>query len=205
MLYWLGGGSCGGKSSVADWLGANWGWHIYHVDEWYENHKARATAVSHPTIYQLSRLWGDDLWLRPVAEQVRTGLDFAREEFALLREDIAAQNASLSQSDVLLVEGFPVIPDLVAPYLLQPHHAFWLMPDPALQRARYAQRPWVKNVLSATSDPQRAFDYWMARDAGLAQAVEQQVLDMALNWLRVDGSLSVADTAVLVGHTLQGR
>lgn len=198
MIYWLGGGSCGGKSTIADKLGAELGWEVYHVDAWYEEHKARVTAVAQPTIYRLSRLSGDDLWMRPVAEQVRTALAFATEAFEFIAEDVLNTNHERD----LLVEGFPLLPHLVTPHLSQPNHAFWLIPQPDFQRTQYAQRPWIHDVLIGTSAPDRAFANWMARDAGLAQALQKQVEQLGLNWLLVDGSLSIADTAVFVAKAL---
>ncbi|MCA9981943.1 MAG: hypothetical protein KDD89_13965 [Anaerolineales bacterium] len=57
-------------------------------------------------------------------------------------------------------------------------------------------------MLVGTSAPDRAFANWMARDAGLAQALQKQVEQLGLNWLLVDGSLSIADTAVFVAKAL---
>jgi len=51
-------------------------------------------------------------------------------------------------------------------------------------------------------DPDRAFERWMARDDLLAERRAEQAAALGLNVLTVDGSLSIAETAGVAGHSL---
>ncbi len=195
-IYWIGGSPCAGKTSVATILGARFGWSVYHCDDWFERHRLRATVEVQPTFHALSRLSGDALWLRPVADQIESEIPFCAEEFALVLEDLRDLVPATSQP--LLFEGTAALPHLLHPLLAHPSRAVWLIPTVAFQRQHYRQRPWVQGVLASTSDPAVAFDNWMARDAGFARWLEAQATQYHLPWFSVDGSISLDAMADLV-------
>lgn len=155
-----------------------------------------------PTFAHISRLQGDALWLRPIPEQITTEIRFCADEFTLVLEDL--QKIMVQEKRPLLFEGTPALPQLLKPLLPTLHHAFWLIPTEAFQRDYYARRPWIHSVLATTSDPQRAFEHWMARDAGFARWLETQLQIHQLPWLSVDGATSIDETVEQVARHFGG-
>jgi hypothetical protein len=200
-VYWLSGSPCAGKTTLAKRLATRFGWRIYHCDDWFADHRERACPDKQPTFHRVSRLRGDALWLRPVAEQIATEIRFAGEEFTLVRQDI--EHILAEDKRPLLFDGAAALPHLLQPWLPHPSHAFWLIPSEPFQRRYYAKRPWIKDILAATSDPAQAFDNWMNRDAGFARWLETQVTTYNMPWLKVDGSLTLEATAEHVARHFQ--
>lgn len=200
-VFWLGGSPCAGKTTVSQAIAAHFGWRLYHCDDWFGDHRQRACPEKQPTFHAISRLRGDDLWLRPVAEQIATEIAFVGEALALALEDLAQMLAADSRP--ILFEGAPALPHLLQPLLPHPQQAVWLIPTESFQRRHYAKRPWVPGQLATTSDPELAFDNWMRRDAGFARWLEAQVTNHDMRWIRVDGSLSIAETVAWVMEQYQ--
>ncbi len=195
-IFWLAGSPCAGKTTLSQIIADHFKWTIYHCDEWFDRHRQRSTPEYQPTLYHVSRLQGDDLWLRPVAKQIRTEIDFCVEEFDFVLHDLAELQ---KQSDTpILFEGTPAVPHVLKPLLPGHYHALWLVPTEHFQRHYYAQRPWIHGYLNQTSAPERAFDNWMARDAGFARWLEHEVAAHHLAWINVDGSLTIEQTAALI-------
>lgn len=199
IVSWLGGSPCVGKTTLANRLAKRLDWRVYHEDEHNKDHAARATLEHQPVLYRLSRLRGDALWLRPAEEQIRAEIEYSRQTFDLVLEDVTRLAAESDQP--LIVEGCSTHPNLIASLLPDKRHAFWLIPTEAFQLQHYSQRPWVKRVLDTTSDPGRAWSNWMARDAAFACWLAQDVQRHAMPWRLVDGSLTLDDMeALLVSH-----
>ena len=49
-----------------------------------------------------------------------------------------------------------------------------MIPTESFQRQHYSQREWRHDVLRKTSDPERAWENWMARDAYFGREVARQ-------------------------------
>lgn len=198
-VYWLGGSPCAGKTTVAQAIAHRLGWDVYHCDEHYSTHLKQATPEAHPIFYQLSHLQGDALWLRPVAEQIRTEIAYCAEQFTFALADL--QKRLDTQQRPLLFEGVPALPHLLTPLLPTPNHAFYLIPTEPFQRHHYAQREWVKGVVATASNPNQAFDNWMARDAGFARWLQAEITHHQLPWLSVNGTRTINDTVnYIINH-----
>ncbi|MCC6617376.1 MAG: hypothetical protein IT320_28135 [Anaerolineae bacterium] len=194
-VYWLGGSPCSGKSSIAHRLARDYGLSLYLCDDVMGRHIAQATAEREPTMARLQGMTPDEIWLEPVEDQVRRVQRFYREEFSMILADIA------SLPRPLLVEGAAAMPELIVPLLNDVAEAIWLVPTPEFQRRHYSRRPWVEEIIGATSDPAQAWENWMARDAAFADRMAAQAATMQLTCLRVDGQHDLdAMTAQVARH-----
>ena len=197
-IYWLGGSPCAGKSSIAHQLVEQFDLHLYHCDTEFERQQAQVTAESAPTIHQLHRLSCDELWLRPVAEQLRTEIVYQEEQFQLILADLR----QLPARQKILVEGSALMPTAVFPHLSRPAQAIWLVPTAAFQRHHYAQRPWIHGVLQDCTQPAQAFENWMQRDIAYANWIRQETAVRQLNCLVVDGRHSIEENCCRVAQAL---
>lgn len=190
----MGGSPCSGKSSIADALARQYGWRIYRCDDAFPQHMAISSPAGQPVLSSLRGMADDALWLRPVAEQLRTELEAYREEFAMIMQDLAC----LDRDRPILAEGAALLPECVTPLLDDPRQAVWVVPTAAFQREHYARRPWVNDVVKNCTDPRQAFDNWMERDIHFAHAVHAQAQERGLRVLVVDGGQTLAQNTALV-------
>jgi hypothetical protein len=201
--YWLSGSPCGGKTTVSDALAARFDWNVYHLDEHWESHKARAHPEQHPIFFEISRLTGESLWLRPLEEQIEREPKFVEDMYPLIIEDIEA--FVTKDARPLLVDA-SVVPRNIATLIPSKKHIFYLIPTEAFQREMYAKRASIAPTLAKTSNPKLAWSNWMARDVAYARWLESQVREQGFSMILVDGSLSLEETAEIVGeHFLKGR
>src|SRR5512133_3459868 len=193
-VYWLGGSPCAGKSSIADTLSQRYGMQLYRCDEAFYRHLNQITPDEQPVFYQVMHLSSEDLWMRPVAQQVEETIEIYREEFPLILADLLA----LPLDRPILAEGAALMPDLVAALLADPRRGMWVVPSPEFQRHHYKQRDWWWDVVRECSDPRQAFEHWRQRDSQFALQVAELAQVRGFGLLRVDGQTSLAENAALV-------
>jgi hypothetical protein len=194
-VRWLGGSACAGKSSAARVLAAAHGLTVYSCDEQFETHRRRASRERHPAFCRLMDLPVEELWAPPVEDRVRDLLAFYEDEFSLVLEDLRELNGPV------IAEGVGLLPARVAAVLADPRHACWLIATPAFRRRHYPRRTALAELLGRCSDPQAAFETWMARDDGIARRLEAEAAAHAFPVLRVNAAVSEAETiAPLARH-----
>jgi hypothetical protein len=191
-IYWLGGSPCAGKSSVADRLAERHNLTIYRCDDGYWRHVQACNPKDHPTLHAITQMTWDEIWMRPVAVQVDAELNAYREEFSMILDDLRG----LQQDRPVLVEGCALLPELVN-LLAPPWRALWFVPTPAFQRHHYSQRGFVQEILSQCSDPQTAWDNWMARDEQFGRTVAAAAAQRGFSVEWVDGTSSLDTLALL--------
>jgi 2-phosphoglycerate kinase len=197
-VLWLGGSPCSGKSSIATILGQSYGLQVYSCDDAYVDHLKRATPSKHPVMSRAAGKTWDEVWMHPVEYLVNRELAFYREEFEMVVEDLLA----LPDSPPILAEGAALLPDCVSVLLNNLYQAIWVVPTEEFQRAQYARRDWVKDILNQCRYPQQAWENWMGRDAEFARAVAVSAKERGLSVLDVDVSSSLAENAEIVSRHL---
>ncbi|CAN5616469.1 hypothetical protein BH09CHL1_BH09CHL1_11220 [soil metagenome] len=189
MFYWIGGSPCSGKSTIANSLAEKYGMTVYRCDDAYYEHAKLITPENQPIFTKLTTGTADEIWLRPVDEQVREELGVYREEFPFILKDLEA----FSQSETVLLEGAALLPELLAAHGIEQRRCIWIVPTEEFQNEHYAQRDWRHGVLAECSDPEQGWQNWMARDAGFAAAVAQSANSLGFRVIIVDGKTSIAD------------
>jgi hypothetical protein len=209
-VYWIGGSPCSGKSSIVDLLAASTGsatastgtstklsHHaaaVYHCDDHFDKHLKLTTPEEQPAFYRLRDMSWDDLWMRPVAEQVAHELAIYREQFPMILADLL----KLPTDEPILVEGAALLPELVVDVMAQPNQAFYLVPTSEFQYRTYEKRPWIGGILDQCSNPEQAFRNWMERDVGFGRYVAETAVSLNLPVIHVDGTHTIAENAAQV-------
>jgi hypothetical protein len=101
------------------------------------------------------------------------------------------------------VEGFRLLPRLVAPLLSAPDHAVWLIPTPQVRRAAFVARGSLWDIAGRTGDPTRALANLLARGELFTQQIAAEAAAMQLNLIDVDSELSADQVADQVADRLQ--
>jgi hypothetical protein len=190
-VYWLGGSPCSGKSTAADILAARFGMIFYRCDDRYHDHIEIISPQEQPVFHRLAQAMPDEIWLRPVEQQIAEEITLYEEEFPLILDDLFA----LPADRPVIAEGAALMPALLVPLGLRRERMAWMIPTETFQRIHYGRRVWRHDVLRECSDPTGAWENWMSRDAGFAREVARQAKDLGQCLLVTDGTHSIDDTA----------
>lgn len=189
-VYWLGGGSGAGKSTIARRLANEHGLQLYATDDVMQDHGSRTTPEDAPRLTGFIAMDMDERWLNRSPEtMLETFHWFRGEGFDLIVEDL------LGLRDVpVIAEGFRLLPHLVEP-LAAPGHAVWLLPSPAFRRAAFESRGALWSIAGKTTDPEKALSNLLERDRMFTDRLRQETTRLGLPAIEVDAAVTEGDLA----------
>jgi 2-phosphoglycerate kinase len=187
-VYWIGGGSGAGKSTIARRLAERQGWRVYSTDDVMGDHARRATRDQAPLLHEFMAMDMDERWVKRSPEtMLETFHWFRGEGFGLIVEDLLR----MSRERCVVVEGFRLLPHLVQPLLTEPGHAVWLLPTPEFRQAAFTSRATPGGSFTGrTSDPERADRNIAARDHMFTERLREETARLRLPTVTVDLTLS---------------
>ncbi|MEV0611045.1 hypothetical protein AB0I61_32290 [Polymorphospora rubra] len=201
-VYWIGGGSGAGKSTVARRVADRHGLHLYATDDVMSDHAGRSTAQECPYLHEFMAMDMDERWVRRSPEvMLETFHWFRGEGFARIVDDLLR----LPTEPGILVEGFRLLPYLVRPLLATPAHAVWLLPSPAFRRAAFADRGSLWTIAGRTSDPERALRNLLERDRLFTQRLRAETGILGLPAVEVDSATTEDKLTERVTRALELR
>lgn len=198
-IYWIGGSPCSGKSTIAELIADKYDFTYYKCDDAYHNHMKRCRSELHPIMTKLKGLSINDIFSRPVEQQVDETIKFYREEIRLILEDLR----SGSSSKPILVEGAALLPENVSPLLYTKDHGVWIIPTAKFQIEQYSKREWIQSILEECGDPKQSFENWMNRDIEFAQFIKNDAQSRGLKVIVVDGRNTIEENFAIVEEHLK--
>ena len=189
-VYWLGGGSGAGKSTVARRLATTYGLQLYSTDDAMADHGRRCEPEACPFLTAFKEMDMDERWLNRSPELMLETFHWYRgEAFGLIVEDLLA----LPADQGVIVEGFRLLPRLVKPLLKSNGQAAWLIPTPEFRLAAFTTRGTLMDIAGKTSAPSRALENLLRRDDMFTSRLEREVKDEGLPIINVGSVMSVDD------------
>jgi hypothetical protein len=192
-VRWIGGGSGAGKSTVARRIAARHGLRVYSTDDAMADHARRASREECPLLHAFMAMDMDERWVRrsPRA-MLETFPWFRGEGFEMIVEDLL----DLPREPGVIVEGFRLLPRLVAPLLPAERHAVWLLPTPGFRESVFARRGVSSSgFLARTTDPERALRNLLERDRQFTDALRDETARLHLAAVEVDGATTEEEVA----------
>ena len=190
-VFWIGGGSGAGKSTVARRIAAQHGLQVYPTDDVMADHARRRTPENSPLLHRFMAMEMDERWLnRSPKTLLETFHWFQGEGFELIIEDLLC----LPREPGVIAEGFRLLPRLVEPLLSARVHAVWLLPTPAFREAVIESRggsTW--GFLARTSDPERALRNLLERDRMFTESLREETARLKVPAIEVDATMSEDD------------
>ncbi|HEX6626282.1 MAG TPA: hypothetical protein VF064_21375 [Pyrinomonadaceae bacterium] len=192
-VYWIGGGSGAGKSTVARRIAARHSLRVYATDDVMADHASRSTSEDSPLLHRFMAMGMDERWVnRPPDTMLDTFHWFRGEGFDLIVEDLL----SLPRETGVIAEGFRLLPRLVAPLLSAPARAVWLLPTPTIRQAVVESRGGAASgFLARTTDPERALRNLLERDRMFTDKLREEAARLGLSVIDVDGAMTEDDLA----------
>ncbi|MFE5174956.1 hypothetical protein [Streptomyces sp. NPDC056634] len=190
-VYWIGGGSGAGKSTIARRLADRYGWRLYATDDVMQDHAARTTPEEAPFLHEFIAMDMDERWVdRPPGIMLETFHWFRGEGFGLIVEDLLR----LPQEPCVIVEGFRLLPRLVKPLLAAPEHAVWLLPTPDFRQSAIQTRSIPgEGFVWKTSDPAKAGRNVAERDRMFTRRLQGETERLRLRAIQVDATMTEDD------------
>jgi hypothetical protein len=182
-VYWIGGGSGAGKSTIARRIADQHGLHRYATDDAMAGHDARSAPQDAPLLREFKAMDMDERWAsRSPAAMLETFHWFQGELFGLIVDDLLR----FPGQPGVVAEGFRLLPRLVAPLLAEPHHAVWLLPTPGFRRAAFASRGSLWKIAGKTTDPERALHNLLERDQMFTDVLREEAKLLGLPAIEAD-------------------
>lgn len=192
-VYWLGGGSGAGKSTVARRIAAHHDLHLYSTDDVMADHAQRSSPKDSPLLHEFIAMDLDDRWVnRSPQVMFETFHWFQGEGFNLIVEDLL----QLPRDRKTIVEGFRLLPHLVEPLITSRSHAVWLLPTPEFRETVIKSRggsSW--SFLAKTTNPERALNNLLERDRMFTNQLREETTRLELPTIEVRTSTTEDDLA----------
>ena len=189
-VYWLGGGSGAGKSTIARRIAEQHNLHVYATDDVMADHARRSTPEDSPLLHRFMAMDMDERWVnRPPKTMFETFPWFQGEGFDMIIEDLLC----LPREPAIIAEGFRLLPRLVKPLLSVPAHGVWLLPTPAFRRTVIESRGW--GFLARTNDPERALRNLLERDRMFTDILHEETARLELLAVEVDATMTEDELA----------
>jgi 2-phosphoglycerate kinase len=193
-VYWIGGGSGAGKSTVARRIAGQYGLRHYATDDVMTDHARRTTAADSPFLTEFAGLSMDERWLNRSPETMLDTFHWFRGEgFRLIVEDLLRLTGGPGPG--VVAEGFRLLPRLVRPLLARPDHAVWLLPTPGFRRAAFEGRGSLWAIAGRTSDPATALRNLLERDRMFTDRLGEEAARLGLRVIDVDTTMTEDDLA----------
>jgi len=200
-VYWIGGGSGAGKSTIARRVATQHGLHLYSTDDAMADHARRSSPEDCPLLHRFMLMDMDERWVtRSPKTMLETFHWFQGEGFNLIIEDLLR----LRREPGIIVEGFRLLPRLVQPLLSVPAHAVWLLPTPAFRETVVDRRggsAW--GFLARTSDPEKALRNLLERDRMFTDILRDETARLGLSAIKVDTMTTEDDLSTRVTEVFE--
>lgn len=189
-VYWIGGGSGAGKSTIARRLAGRHGLRPYATDDVMTDHARRTTPADSPFLSEFAAMDMDQRWVnRSPDTMLETFHWFRGECFDLIVDDLLR----LPARTPVIAEGFRLLPHLVKPLLAVPAQALWLLPTPDFRRAAFESRGSLWEIARKTSDPDRALHNLLDRDRMFTRRLHGEARHLGMHLIEVDTTMSQDD------------
>jgi hypothetical protein len=197
-VYWIGGGSGAGKSTIARRIAERQSLRLYATDDVMSDHAARSTAGDSPFLFEFMAMDMDERWMSRSPEvMLETFHWFRGEGFGLIVEDLLTMPADHG----VVAEGFRLLPRLVEPLLAERGHAVWLIPTEGFRRTAFDSRGSTWQIADRTTDRERALRNLLERDRMFTGQLREEAGRLDLPVIDVDVTMTEDDLVERVTET----
>ena len=188
-IYWIGGSSCCGKSTISERLVKEFGFEMYKCDNHLERYIEIGVENDIAIMKKFKAMSVVETWSRDICEQVEEEFEFYREALKIIVEDL--EEVFMGKS--VVVEGSAILPEFIKNNKISSSKYVCMVPTKEFQIDKYSKREWIQHYLESCSNPEKAFENWMERDARYAEIVKEDAYKNNMNVVVVDGNKTIDD------------
>lgn len=192
-VYYLTGSPCSGKSTLAGLLAPQSGLEALHYDDYMLLFMQQLAEGGNALFQKMLTLSPEETWMRPPEEMKAEEWQMYDDMLPLMLQEVENRGPAAR----VMLEGAGLPPGEMKRRGVPYNRYLCMVPTPAFQLEKYAQRPWAKAFLQGCTDPDAAFQNWMQRDMLMAEAMHHAADEAGYRTIVVDGSKTIEQTAVL--------
>lgn len=193
-VFWLGGSTCAGKTTISNRLSSETGFSIYHCDQFIGEHINKASPLQHPAMYEAAKVSWDKLLSYSTAEFLKFTIQVYQEEFKMIIEDLLL----LPKDKPVLVEGVNIFPDFVCDVVSDKHHAIWIIATEEHYRANQPNRKEMYERLKTCSDPVSAQNSYMIKDIEMGKYILNRCKALNQKTIMVEEGSSIEENINII-------
>lgn len=185
-IYYIGGGICSGKSTLARRLADRYGMAYYCLDDHLDEFMDLGARKGDAYLKNAYKMQGDALWMRDTAEMAEESLEIYRRIYKFCLRDLRR----LAEHGDVIAEGAGYLPELMKNDDVAADRYICMVSAPNFERQRYETMNFVNYCLALCSDRDKAFDNWMDRDARVAFYVKKSAEENGYSVFTIDNASS---------------
>ncbi|NKB68527.1 MAG: hypothetical protein GKR89_15810 [Candidatus Latescibacteria bacterium] len=190
-VWWLGGATCGGKSTLTDILAAKHGLTAYHPEDCFQEHKKLACQDDHPTMLQPFHGW-EWFFGRPIDRYGTDLMESDCEQFDMILVDLL----KFSAQGRVIVDCHALAP-AVAQRLVRPERVIFLFADPTTIRRLCLDREDKRDILgviNGLAEPDKVREHVLDVCSEVSARKLAQVKELGFNYILRDGDTPREDS-----------
>jgi 2-phosphoglycerate kinase len=160
LIYWLGGSTCAGKTTISNAISAKYGFTVYHCDDYLGKHIEKSNEQEHPNLNKITEVSWNDILNMSVEEYLNWITGLFSEEFGMILEDLE----QLPDDKPILVEGINLLPKLIKDEVVNIDHAVWLVAEDAFYKKHQMERKELFERIKECSNQEQALQNYMNDD-----------------------------------------
>jgi 2-phosphoglycerate kinase len=188
-VYWLGGSTCAGKTTIANNLSENYGFTVYHCDENLGKHIEKSNAEEHPNLFKLTTLGWEDILSMSEDEYLVWMIDLFSEEFQMILEDLDRQ----IKDRPILVEGINLLPKLLKDIIEEGNNAIWLVSDDTFYNLHQMQRKELYDRINECTNPEQALHNYMNFDLAYGRYIKNEAQRLDLKVMVIESNNDILE------------
>ncbi|HEX2947865.1 MAG TPA: hypothetical protein VHT96_18150 [Clostridia bacterium] len=197
-VYWIGGSTCAGKTTITNMFSEKYGLKVYHCDEHLGKHIAASNIEKYPNLNRATRLNWDEILGMSVEEYLKWSIGMFTEEFEMILEDLS----ELYGDKPVLVEGVGLFPGLVYDNVPDISRSVWLVAGEVFYKKHQAERKELFERVKGCSNPAQALSNYMSFDLATGRYILNDAKRLGLNVVEINDDSVLAKTFETVSHYL---
>ncbi len=187
IIYWLGGSTCAGKTTISNILSEKYGFIVYHCDEYLGKHIEKSNAQEHPNLNRVSKISWNDILSMKVEEYLKWTIGLFKEEFKMILDDLY----KLSDGKPILVEGVGLLPELINKEISDINHAIWIVADELFYKMHQIERKELFERIKECSNPEQALENYTNYDLAMGRYIINDAKRLGLNAIEIGNDCEI--------------
>lgn len=193
-IYWIGGSTCAGKTTISNALSANYGLAVYHCDDYIGIHTGKSNPQEHPNLNKITSASWDNILSMNVEEYINWTTASFSEEFEMILEDLN----KLSNDKPILVEGINLLPKLIKEEIVNIEQAIWLVADETFYKKHQMNRKELFERIKKCSNPEQALQNYINDDLAFGKYILNDAQKLDLKVIQIENESDIKKSIELI-------
>lgn len=217
-VYYIGGSSCSGKTTIARVIAKKHDLSHIELDENLERYVIRGASEGKKYCIEQKNMQVERKWEKSPEVLYEEEIGLYREIFPYVMEDIEnlleaeeiGESSKAEGADILkyrekkakkewidaekkgfIIEGIGLLPSELKKAGIDLSHYICLTARRQFQEKEYRKREWVSEILKSYEDGEKAFQNWMGAEELFAKEIERQARKEGCHLILNDGTCSI--------------